>query len=127
LLGATIICWFFCRFVHFGKKVKCHCQAVNCQGYLGSQIKNPTQNYLAIVAEKEEELREHSPTQRSSAPTLESMAHLLPWANCTESFNLRSKGKITHLYWIGKRKRTSLTVASTSMPTSVSEVPAADI
>ncbi|RCV07254.1 hypothetical protein SEVIR_1G233300v4 [Setaria viridis] len=115
------------RFVHFGEKVKCHCQALNCQGYLGSQIKNPTQNYLAIVAEQEQ-LREHSPTQRrSSAPILESMAHLLPWANCTEAFNLRSKGKIIRLCWAGKRKRTSLAVSSTSMPTLVSEVPAADI
>ncbi|CAL5020960.1 unnamed protein product [Urochloa decumbens] len=111
------------RFVHFGEKVKCHCEAAKCQGYLGSQIKNPTQNYLAIVAEQEQ-LREHSPTRHSSAPVLESMAHLLPWANCTESFNLRSKGKISRLRWASKRKRTSLVVSSTSMPTSVSEVPA---
>ncbi|CAO2046543.1 unnamed protein product [Urochloa humidicola] len=106
------------RFVHFGEKVTCHCEARNCQGYLGSQIKNPTQNYLAIVAEQE---------QSRAAPILESMAHLLPWANCTESFNLRSKGKISRIRWASKRKRTSLVVSSTSMPTLVSEVPAADI
>ncbi|KAF8677836.1 hypothetical protein HU200_046427 [Digitaria exilis] len=115
------------RFVHFGEKVQCHCEAPNCQGYLGSQIKNPTQNALAII-EEQEKLRQPSPTQCSSAPVLESMAHLLPWsANCIEaSFNLRSKNKISRICWVGKRKRTSLVVSSTSVPTSVRDVPAAD-
>ena len=29
----------FHRFVQFGPEVKCHCGAVNCQGYLGAKRK----------------------------------------------------------------------------------------
>ncbi|XP_062219607.1 histone-lysine N-methyltransferase ASHR3-like [Phragmites australis] len=115
------------RFVHFGEKVKCHCEALNCQGYLGSQIKNPTQNALA-TASLQGQLLEYLPTQDSSASALKPMTHLLPWTNCIEvSFNLRSKRKINRLCWGGKRKRTSLVVSSTSMQTSLSEAPAVDL
>jgi len=111
------------RFVHFGEKVECHCEAPNCQGYLGNQIKNPTQNALAIKEEQEKSC-EHSPIQHgSSASILHSMTHLLPWTNpnCIEvSFNLRSKSKITRICWVGKRKRTSL-VASYNKHANVGE------
>ena len=113
----------FDRFVHFGEKVECHCEAPNCQGYLGNQIKNPTQNALAIKEEQEKSC-EHSPIQHgSSASILHSMTHLLPWTNpnCIEvSFNLRSKSKITRICWVGKRKRTSL-VASYNKNANVTE------
>ncbi|PUZ76508.1 hypothetical protein GQ55_1G296600 [Panicum hallii var. hallii] len=111
------------RFVHFGEKVECHCEAPNCQGYLGNQIKNPTQNALAIK-EEQEKSHEHSPIQHgSTASILHSMSHLLPWTNpnCIEvSFNLRSKSKITRICWVGKRKRTSL-VASYNKHGNVGE------
>jgi len=111
------------RFVHFGEKVECHCEAPNCQGYLGNQIKNPTQNALTIKDEQEKS-REHSPIQHgSSVSILHSMSHLLPWTNpnCIEvSFNLRSKSKITRICWVGKRKRTSL-VASYNKNANVTE------
>ena len=114
---------FFDRFVHFGEKVECHCEAPNCQGYLGNQIKNPTQNALTIKDEQEKS-REHSPIQHgSSVSILHSMSHLLPWTNpnCIEvSFNLRSKSKITRICWVGKRKRTSL-VASYNKHANVGE------
>ncbi|CAD6250370.1 unnamed protein product [Miscanthus lutarioriparius] len=114
------------RFVHFGEKVKCHCEAVNCQGYLGSQIKNPIQSILATAA-PQGQLRENSSTQQET-PRLKPINHLLPWTNCIEvSFNLRSKRKISRLCWARKKKRTFLEASSTSMPTSMSEVPAADI
>lgn len=62
------------------------------------------------------------------ATRLKPINHLLPWTNCIEvSFNLRSKRKISRLCWARKKKRTSLVASSTSMPTSMSEVPAADI
>jgi hypothetical protein len=114
---------FIYRFVHFGEKVECHCEAPNCQGYLGNQIKNPTQNALAIKEELEKS-HEHSPIQHgSTASILHSMSHLLPWTNpnCIEvSFNLRSKSKITRICWVGKRKRTSL-VASYNKHGNVGE------
>lgn len=125
LFGLSSYYLFFGRFVHFGEKVKCHCEAVNCQGYLGSQIKNPIQSILATVA-PQVQLREYSPMHHE-APRLKPINHLLPWTNCIEvSFNLRSKRKIDRLCWARKKKRTSLVPSSTSMPASPSEVPAAD-
>ncbi|KAL6633998.1 hypothetical protein ACP70R_026669 [Stipagrostis hirtigluma subsp. patula] len=110
------------RFVHFGEKVKCHCEALNCQGYLGSQIKNPTQNALAIAA-PQGQLNGSLPTQQDgSASIFKPVTHLLPWTNCIEvSFNLRSKRKIDRLCWGRKRKRSSLVPYSTSMQTPVTE------
>lgn len=114
------------RFVHFGEKVKCYCGANNCQGYLGSQIKNPTQNALAAAA-PEGQLHRSLPTQPgTSAPRFKPMTHLLPWTNCIEvPFNLRSKRKINRLCWGRKRKRTCLAgPSSTSMHTSVTDAAA---
>ncbi|KAL5213291.1 hypothetical protein ABZP36_024138 [Zizania latifolia] len=115
------------RFVHFGEKVKCYCGARNCQGYLGSQLKNPTQNALAIAA-LENQLLGSLPTQQdnSSASRHKPMTHLLPWTNCIEvPFNLRSKRKINRICWGCKRKRSSLALPSpTSTPTPVTEAAA---
>ncbi|TVU29294.1 hypothetical protein EJB05_20854 [Eragrostis curvula] len=111
------------RFVHFGRKVKCRCGALNCQGYLGSQLKNPTQNALAVAAPNGQ-LHDSLPTQQEgSASEFKPMTHLLPWTNCIDvSFNLRSKRKLSRLCWGRKRKRTSLVAysTSTSLQTSVS-------
>uniref|UniRef100_A0A0D9VI72 SET domain-containing protein n=1 Tax=Leersia perrieri TaxID=77586 RepID=A0A0D9VI72_9ORYZ len=106
------------RFVHFGEKVKCYCGAQNCQGYLGNQIKNPTQSALA-VAVLENQLLGSLPTQEdTSASRHKPTTHLLPWTNCIEvPFNLRSKRKINRICWGCKRKRSA--VAATS-PTSIS-------
>lgn len=101
------------RFVHFGEKVKCHCGAKSCQGYLGSQLKNPTQDALAAASQLL--------TQGSFSPSrLKPETHLLPWTNCIEvPFNLRSKTKIDRLCWGRKRQRTSLVDPSAgSMQTS---------
>uniref|UniRef100_A0A0D9YUU6 Histone-lysine N-methyltransferase n=1 Tax=Oryza glumipatula TaxID=40148 RepID=A0A0D9YUU6_9ORYZ len=74
------------RFVHFGEKVKCYCGAQNCQGYLGNQIKNPTQRALAIAALENEWLESLKIQQDTSASRHKPMIHLLPWTNCIELF-----------------------------------------
>ncbi|KAJ1279934.1 hypothetical protein BS78_04G193300 [Paspalum vaginatum] len=117
------------RFVHFGEKVKCHCEARNCLGYLGNQIKNP--NALATAA-PQGQLQEYpsSSTQQGSSATISKPGphFLLPWTSCIDtSFNLRSKRKIYRLCWAVKRKRTSRLASSKSMLPSVKEIPAADI
>uniref|UniRef100_A0ACD5YCN0 Uncharacterized protein n=1 Tax=Avena sativa TaxID=4498 RepID=A0ACD5YCN0_AVESA len=90
------------RFVHFGEKVKCNCGAKSCQGYLGIQLKNPTQGAQTAAAALENE-GDCSPSR------LKPETHLLPWTNCIEvPFNLRSKTKIDRLCWGRKRQRTSI-------------------
>uniref|UniRef100_A0A0E0CNB4 Histone-lysine N-methyltransferase n=1 Tax=Oryza meridionalis TaxID=40149 RepID=A0A0E0CNB4_9ORYZ len=105
------------RFVHFGEKVKCYCGAQNCQGYLGNQIKNPTQRALAIAALENEWLESLKIQQDTSASRHKPMTHLLPWTNCIEvPFNLRSKRKINRICWGCKRRRSAVAVTS---PTSI--------
>ncbi|KAM3226639.1 hypothetical protein ACQJBY_058968 [Aegilops geniculata] len=100
------------RFVHFGEKVKCHCGAKSCQGYLGSQLKNPTQNALAAAALENKLLVQQGGCSPSRVKT---ETRLLPWTNCIEvPFNLRSKTKIDRICWGHKRQRTSLLDPSSS-------------
>ncbi|EEE57356.1 hypothetical protein OsJ_07493 [Oryza sativa Japonica Group] len=115
------------RFVHFGEKVKCYCGAQNCQGYLGNQIKNPTQRALAIAALENEWLESLKIQQDTSASRHKPMTHLLPWTNCIEvPFNLRSKRKIHRICWGCKRRRSAVAVTSpTSIQASVTEAAAA--
>ncbi|XP_052145694.1 histone-lysine N-methyltransferase ASHR3-like isoform X2 [Oryza glaberrima] len=115
------------RFVHFGEKVKCYCGAQNCQGYLGNQIKNPTQRALAIAALENEWLESLKIQQDTSASRHKPMTHLLPWTNCIEvPFNLRSKRKINRICWGCKRRRSAVAVTSpTSIQASVTEAAAA--
>ncbi|CAM0953233.1 unnamed protein product [Alopecurus aequalis] len=104
------------RFVHFGEKVKCHCGAKTCQGFLGIQLKNPARDALAAVAALENQLGGCSPSR------LKPETHLLPWTNCIEvPFNLRSKTKIDKICWGRKRQRTSIIDPS---PSSVMEAAA---
>lgn len=92
------------RFVHFGEKVKCNCGAKSCQGYLGIQLKNPSQDALVAAA-------------LASPSSLKPETHLLPWTNCIEvPFNLRSKTKIDRICWGRKRQRTSIIDPSPSTP-----------
>ncbi|KAL5207836.1 hypothetical protein ABZP36_032271 [Zizania latifolia] len=114
------------RFVHFGEKVKCYCRARNCHGYLGSKLKNPTHNALAISASENQQLGSLPTQQDSSAIRHKPMTHLLPWTNCIEiPFNLRSKRKINRICWGCKRKRSSLALPSpTTTPTPITEAAA---
>ncbi|KAM0870563.1 hypothetical protein ACQ4PT_039935 [Festuca glaucescens] len=97
------------RFVHFGEKVKCNCGAKSCQGYLGIQLKNPSQDALAAAALENQLLAPPS--------SLKPETHLLPWTNCIEvPFNLRSKTKIDRICWGRKRQRTSIIDPSPSTP-----------
>ncbi|XP_047046855.1 histone-lysine N-methyltransferase ASHR3-like [Lolium rigidum] len=96
------------RFVHFGEKVKCNCGAKSCQGYLGIQLKNPSQDALVAAA-------------LASPSSLKPETHLLPWTNCIEvPFNLRSKTKIDRICWGRKRQRTSIIDPSPSTPVTES-------